>query len=64
MSVEWQDVSRRTQILGWTLFTLSALTYIVDSLRSGDVISLVASLLFLLACGVFFAPLLRREAGR
>lgn len=52
-------MSRKAQILGWTIFTLSALTYIVDSLRSGDMISLVASLLFLLACIVFFLPLLR-----
>lgn len=57
-------MSRKSQILGWTIFTLSALTYIADGLRSGDMLSLVASLLFLLACVVFFLPLLRPDPER
>lgn len=57
-------MSRRAQIIGWTIFTLSALTYIADSLRSGDVVALVASLLFLAACVVFFLPLLRPDPER
>lgn len=52
-------MSRQTQIIGWTIFTLSALTYIADSLYMGDMIALAASLLFLLACAVFFIPILR-----
>ncbi len=57
-------MSRKAQIIGWTIFTLSALTYIADSLHSGDMIALVASLLFLLACVVFFLPLLRTDPER
>ncbi len=57
-------MSRKAQIIGWTIFTLSALTYIADSLHSGDMIALVASLLFLLACVVFFLPLLRPDPER
>ncbi len=57
-------MSRRRQIAGWVIFILSALTYIVDSLRGGDLVSLLASLLFLLACIVFLMPLLRADPER
>jgi hypothetical protein len=52
-------VSRKAQLAGWSLFILSALSYIADAIHLGDMISLPASLLFLFACIVFVYPILR-----
>ena len=38
---------RGTEILGWVLFVLSALGFILSSLRSGDLAGLLGGLLFL-----------------
>jgi len=51
---------RGINIVGWLLFVLSALAFIVSSLRSGDLPGLLGGVLFLLACIVFLIPLLRR----
>ena len=42
--------------VGWLLFVASALFFIWASSRAGDVISLVASVIFLIACLVFIVP--------
>lgn len=52
-------MSRKAQLAGWSLFILSALSYIVDAVDIGDMMSLLASIFFLLACLVFVYPLLR-----
>jgi hypothetical protein len=41
---------------GWILFTLSALFFIVSSLRNGDIVGLLGGVFFLLACVAFLAP--------
>ncbi len=51
---------RGMQILGWLLFVASAVAFTVQSVRAHDLLGLIGSLLFLLACLVFLAPLLRR----
>ena len=48
---------KRHELTGWILFTASACFFIAASLRSGDVQSLIGSLLFLVACFYFMAPL-------
>ena len=57
MSKTTQD---RFHLWGWILFVLSAMFYIVSSLRAGDPLSLAGGSLFLLACLVFLVPLLRQ----
>lgn len=60
-----ERASRQCQILGWILFTLSGFLFIWSTAASGDLVGLLASLLFLIACPVFLAPILRaakREA--
>ena len=48
---------KRHELVGWLLFTLSVCFFVAASLRSGDVQSLIGSLLFLGACFFFMAPL-------
>lgn len=51
---------RGTEILGWVLFVLSALGFIVSSLRLGDLAGLLGGVLFLAGCLAFLLPLIRR----
>jgi hypothetical protein len=44
---------------GWILFILSASLFIISSIKNRDIISLVASLLFLAGCVLFVASLKR-----
>jgi len=46
---------KRYDLWGWILFTLSALFFILSSLRNGDIIGLLGGLFFLLACAAFLA---------
>ena len=47
---------KRYDLWGWVLFTLSALFFIVSSLRNGDIVGLLGGVFFLLACVAFLAP--------
>jgi hypothetical protein len=47
---------KRYDLWGWILFTLSALFFIVSSLRNGDIVGLLGRVFFLLACVAFLAP--------
>jgi len=49
-------------LLGWILFLLSAVAFVVSSVRSGDSAALVGALFFLVACVVFLIPFIRRGA--
>jgi hypothetical protein len=51
---------RATEILDWVLFVLSALGFILSSLRAGDVAGLLGGVFFLAGCLVFLLPLVRR----
>jgi hypothetical protein len=54
----------RFNFWGWVLFTFSAAGFTLGALRSGDALSLIASLLFLLACFLFLAPVWSRRPAR
>jgi len=47
---------KRYDLWGWILFTLSALFFIVSSLRNGDIVGLLGGVFFLLACVACLAP--------
>jgi len=47
---------KRYDLWGWILFTLSALFFIVSSLRNGDIVDLLGGVFFLLAFVAFLAP--------
>ena len=52
----------RFELIGWLLFTGSACFYVAAGIKSGDVLGLAGSALFLVACFFFMAP--RRQSGR
>jgi hypothetical protein len=56
--------SKAVEILGWVLFVLSALGFIVSSLRSGDLPGLLGGVLFLAGCLAFLLPLMRRAQAK
>lgn len=48
-------------LVGWILFLVSSLAFVLSSLRSGDAAGLVGGLFFLFACLVFLIPFIRRD---
>jgi hypothetical protein len=54
--------SKRIQLWGWVLFIASASFFTASSLRAGDLLSLLGSLLFLGACLVSAVPLVLRDS--
>ena len=44
---------RRYDLWGWVLFVISALFFIVSSIRNGDIVGLLGGVFFLLACVAF-----------
>jgi energy-coupling factor transporter transmembrane protein EcfT len=47
--------SKDYDLWGWLLFVISALFFIVSSIRNGDVVGILGGIFFLLACVVFLA---------
>jgi membrane-bound ClpP family serine protease len=46
---------------GWILFVVCALFFIASSLQGHDILGLVGSIIFLIACVVFLYPLVQRK---
>ncbi len=59
-----KSFDRKCQIWGWLLFIASAIFYGVASIRSGDMISFLGSLFFLIACFAFLIPFFPRSSGK
>ena len=57
-------LEKRLELAGWVLFVLCAILFVVDSIQSGTVVGLIASILFLLACLVFIFPLLVKKVWK
>ena len=57
MSKARQDI--KYQLWGWILFIVCALIFIASSIRMGDMLMLIGSIFFLVACFVFLVPLLK-----
>jgi predicted membrane channel-forming protein YqfA (hemolysin III family) len=47
------------QLLGWILFVVCAIFFIASSLKNEDTLTLIGSVVFLIACIVFLMPLFR-----
>lgn len=59
-----QDEARKGRIFqlwGWALFMISALFFIIASVRSGDWLGLLGGLFFLLANIVFVIPVWKQR---
>ncbi len=50
---------KQLHLWGWIVFIASAICFTAASIRVGDILSLLGSLLFLLACFFFLVPLFR-----
>ncbi|GMQ76649.1 MAG: hypothetical protein BMS9Abin01_1936 [Gammaproteobacteria bacterium] len=59
MATEGADRRRKLEVWGWCLFIASAVFFVASTVRSGDLLGLVGSLIFLFACIVFLVPCLR-----
>ncbi len=54
---EGQDL--KYQLFGWILFIVCAIFFIASSLKNGDTLTFIGSLIFLIACIVFLIPLIK-----
>ena len=57
MSDESESQELKLQLWGWTVFIGCSVLFVVSSIRNRDVLSLVASFLFLVGCVIFMIPL-------
>ena len=48
-------------LIGWTLFIVCAVLYTISGLRSGDTLTIVGSIVFLVACFAFIVPLIQSD---
>ncbi len=55
-----RDPEKKYHLLGWGLFIVCAGFFIASSVEAGSMLTLYASIIFLLACIVFIIPLLKR----
>ncbi len=55
MSNDSPQKDKRYELWGWILFTISALFFIVSSLRNGDIVGLLGGAFFPFACAAFLA---------
>ena len=47
------------QLWGWVLFVVCGLLFTIAALRANDILSMAASITFLLGCLVFIIPLVK-----
>ncbi|NNE12918.1 MAG: hypothetical protein HKN41_11825, partial [Ilumatobacter sp.] len=52
------------QVVGWGLFTVSAIGFTIAAVRDRGVVEIVASVAFLLACIVFVVPAIANRPRR
>jgi hypothetical protein len=53
------ELERKCNILGWLLFVVCAAFFIASAWRSRDMLYLIGSLIFLVACLVFLVPFVK-----
>lgn len=49
------------QLIGWSLFILCSIFYIISSIHAHDWFYLAGSIVFLIACVVFMLPLITKK---
>ena len=54
----------RFHLWGWIVFIVCAFFFIATTARDGDLLGVIASLLFLFACVLFLIPLLAKDRAR
>ncbi len=56
------DYKNRFELAGWLLFVVCAVLFIISSWQSQDMLLLIGSILFFLACILFIIPLVSHKA--
>ena len=59
MDIKTKGTEKQFHLLGWLLFLLCAILFIVQSLTDNQAMGLAGSVVFLLGCIVFLIPLIR-----
>lgn len=49
----------RAQLWGWILFVICGILFTYSGVRAQDIVTIAASIIFLLACLVFMVPLVK-----
>jgi uncharacterized membrane protein YtjA (UPF0391 family) len=57
MSDNHRSREMKFYLVGWILFLICAVLFIASSIRNHDVLSLIASIIFLVGCVIFLIPL-------
>ena len=60
MDGENRNQERKFHLWGWVLFVVCAGFFIASAVESGSLLGLIGSIVFLLACLIFIAPLILR----
>jgi hypothetical protein len=64
VSGEDKNREKKFNLWGWILFVVCAGFFIASAVESGSTLGIIGSIIFLVACLVFIAPLVsRRDAG-
>ena len=58
------EFERRCNLWGWVLFVVCAAFFIASAWRSHDMLYLVGSVVFLVACLVFLVPFVKKRSDR
>jgi len=61
MANDDREREMRFSLWGWGLFVACALFFIASSLQSHNLLSLIGSIIFLVACFVFLYPLVKKN---
>ena len=49
------------EIVGWSLFLICAVLFIISGFKNHDILLSVGSMLFLIACVIFLIPLIKSK---
>jgi len=61
MSADDTKPEPRFHLWGWLLFVVCAGFFIASSIESNDILGLIGSIIFLIACVVFIVPLVIKK---
>lgn len=61
MSINNSNRERKFHLWGWILFIICAAFFIAASIKDDNALTLIGSIIFLVACVVFLIPLVIRE---
>jgi len=58
MSADKRQREEKFHLVGWVLFIICAILFILSGIQNDDLLTTVGSFIFLIACVVFLIPLI------